>query len=146
MFTLCFPLQSLVDCKFKQLSGRAFSVVNLEFFINMGLLLANLLIFSQLDMKYFKYTEDSLLDYFNTMRDGDTGSTLSTYFYASLSGLIWMKVLYLLRLNRIVGPLLKIVRRMAADILNFLSLLALVMVSFSCVGIILFRVEEFSSF
>ena len=59
---------------------------------------------------------------------------------------MWIKVLYLMRLNRIIGPLLKILSRMAQDIFNFMALLGLILITFSCIGMILFHIPQFMTF
>lgn len=62
------------------------------------------------------------------------------YVYALLGASMWLKVLYLVRLNRMIGPLLKILSRMAQDIFNFTVLMSLILLLFSFVGMILFRI------
>ena len=60
--------------------------------------------------------------------------------------MIWIRVLFLFRLNRTLGPLIKIILHMSRDISKFLFLLALVLVTFACIGKIEFSVPEFSTF
>ncbi len=69
------------------------------------------------------------------------------YYYATFNGSIWLKALYFFRMNRIVGPLLKIVGRMGKDIANFVIIIILTTFTFSCIGMILFdTLPEFASF
>ena len=50
-------------------------------------------------------------------------------------------------MNRIVGPLLKIIGRMGRDIANFLVILTLTIFTFCCVGMIIFdNLPQFSTF
>lgn len=49
-------------------------------------------------------------------------------------------------MTRAVGPLLVIIRRMSKDIFNFLSIAGLVLLLFSCAGMILFNVPSFENF
>ena len=70
-------------------------------------------------------------------------SRLRQYLQAFLISFMWIKVLYLLRLNRVIGPLLKILARMAHDIFIFMVLSAFILVTFSWTGMILFRIPEF---
>ena len=69
---------------------------------------------------------------------GDCGTESAAY--SLLNACVWLRVLYFLRLNRILGPLLKIVIQMTKDILKFLFLLILVILTFACVGKIEFSV------
>lgn len=69
-----------------------------------------------------------------------------TLAFASIAGVMWLKVINYLHVTRTVGPLLVIIRRMSKDIFNFLSLACLVLLLFSCIGMVMFAVPNFSSF
>ncbi len=59
---------------------------------------------------------------------------------------MWGKMLYLLQVNRVFGPLLKIIVGLSCDTLSFLALLFFLQTAFACVGLILFQTEGFTTF
>ena len=139
--TLFLPLQILLDAKFVSLTGRPFPL--LENVLHFTLLLANVFIVAQFKTRLLSPCHSDE-EYFHLIRNTPF-SIYQSYAYAALGATLWVKVLYLLRLNRVIGPLLKILGRMAHDIFNFLALLALILLTFSCVGMILFPLPEFST-
>ena len=74
-------------------------------------------------------------------------SDTEIYLLALLIGSLWLKVILLFGLNRLVGPLIRTVASMISDIFSFLVLFFLVLLLFSCIGMILFdTVSDFSTF
>lgn len=67
-------------------------------------------------------------------------------YYGLFAAAIWLKLINFFHATRTVGPLLKIITRMSRDIFNFLSLGLLVLLLFSCVGMILFSLPNFVTF
>ncbi len=51
---------------------------------------------------------------------------------------LWMRVVLQLRASIYIGPLFKVIRRMVYDILIFLVLFGLILLSFMCIGNLLF--------
>lgn len=77
----------------------------------------------------------------------DSNASNLNYFFAAQNGSIWLKALFLLRMNRIVGPLLKIILELARDFFNFFSIFMLTLLTFACVGVIMFsNLDGFSYF
>ena len=64
-------------------------------------------------------------------------SKTENYLLSWLNGSIWLKVILLFGLNRVVGPLIRTISRMISDIFSFLVVFFLVLLLFSCVGMIL---------
>ncbi len=59
---------------------------------------------------------------------------------------MWLKVLYLIRINRFTGPLLTIIAHMAHTVLRFCMLLGLLILVFAFTGMVLFEVPQFATF
>lgn len=51
---------------------------------------------------------------------------------------LWMRVVLQLRASIYIGPLFKVIRRMVYDIMIFLILFGLILLSFVCIGHLLF--------
>ena len=79
------------------------------------------------------------------LRSSHFHSTSSIY-YSAFNAFVWLRVLYLLRLNRILGPLLKIIFHMTKDMVKFVLLLVLIILTFACIGNIEFEIGEFYTF
>lgn len=73
-------------------------------------------------------------------------SDTTNVYFAALNSLVWIRVLYLFRLNRTIVPLIKIIFHMGRDIFKFLLLLILILVIFAGIGKIEFSVPEFNTF
>ena len=150
---LCFPLQEAVDMAYwRKLRGKCPSLGSggWERFLNSMILLLVTLVyvelapFTQLLAQVFASESEQ----YTTLVSGRAvlGETDLQVVLALLSALLWLKLLYMVRLNRLIGPLLKIIFHMSQDIIKFCLLLAIVLLSFASIGIVRFVVPPFFTF
>ena len=142
---LCYPIQTLLDVIFRNLTGRAYGILSFDCFLNFAVMLTMFLILTEFNYDILKYNEQTIEDVYEMVHCARYCSYSSIY-YAAFTACVWLRVLYLLRLNRILGPLLKIIFHMTKDILKFVFLLILIILTFACIGNIEFNVPEFYTF
>ncbi len=142
---LCQPLQEVLECAFRKYSALHSKWLGLEFIINMGTLIIVALILGEFHYDILIFKETSFEETKALLHCARHCNYHSVY-YSMLNCLVWLRLVYLLRLNRILGPLIKIITRMTQDILKFMFLLALIILTFACVGNIEFSVPEFYTF
>ena len=83
-------------------------------------------------------THDMHLRYYeNIYVKEDDGDELAIV-YAIASGILWLKILLLMRLTRILGPLVTMLRFMMIEIGRFMLLYVTMLLVFACVGTLLF--------
>ena len=58
-----------------------------------------------------------------------------------MSGLLWLRIFFHLRLNPILGPMIKILGYMLKDMATFLGIYGIVLIIFASIGMIIFDVE-----
>ena len=57
---------------------------------------------------------------------------------AFVSGMFWLKVLFMLRLTRTFGPMIKIIISMIKDIASFCIIWGVQLFFFTCIGVLMF--------
>ena len=112
--------------------------------LDVALLFSVLMLCFTYDLSILKFNEVSLFDYHATMLTLRTNEASQSYF-GILGFCIWVKVLFLFRLNSLFGPLLTIFQHMGLVILQFSLLLVLVSLTFAISGHVLFSSLHFSS-
>lgn len=105
----------------------------------------NILIALDYNPAVFAFNETSSMECYRLVHKARFSDITNVYF-AALNSMVWIRVLYLFRLNRTLGPLIKIILHMGRDIFKFLFLLALVLTTFACIGKIEFSIKEFHTF
>lgn len=143
--TLLYPLQSVLDLVFSQIATRSYREKKVELVLNLVVIIINLLILSDYNLAVFSFSERDPIDSYSLVHDAKFSDATSVYF-ATLNSTVWIRVLYLLRLNRTLGPLIKIILHMSREIFKFLFLLVLILVIFACIGKIEFSIAEFTTF
>ena len=150
---LCFPLQEVIDIAYYRkvkgvcpslCSGGWDRVLNTTVLVLISLVYSELIPFANLLLNITRSDSEE----YSTLRSGPDvlASTNIQLIFALLSALLWLKLLYMVRLNRLIGPLLKIIFHMSQDILKFCLLLAIVLLSFASIGIVRFVVPPFFTF
>ena len=128
------------------MTKRPIQLVNYHLFYTFLILLANTLIIAENPYGLVKLERTTQLEDFHAVRKVSLPPSMSRN-YALLLVPVWLKFINFFHATRTVGPLLKIINKMAQDIFNFLTLACLVILLFSCVGLILFfRNGKFMSF
>ncbi|CDW85311.1 transient receptor potential cation subfamily member 4 [Stylonychia lemnae] len=83
----------------------------------------------------------------NVIEDISDGSFRFDILLAIHTGFLWLKVMLLLKLTRMFGPLIKIVESMLVDIGQFAVVWIINLVFFACVGMLLFgEIEVYDHF
>ena len=60
------------------------------------------------------------------------------YFLASVAFMLWFKVFWMCRVSETFGPIYKVLQKMIVDLTYFLAIWSIILVMFSCVGILMF--------
>ena len=128
------------------MTKRPIQIVTYDLLFTFLILLANIMIIAERPYGLVRLESATQLEDFHAVRKVSLPPSTSRN-YALLVVPVWLKFINFFHATRTVGPLLKIINKMAQDIFNFLTLACLVILLFSCVGLILFfRNGKFMSF
>ncbi len=149
---VCLPLAAtfittnILDCAFASFTRRPLPLVTGESLIDFGIFLMFLIIFSQVKFDSLGFNVNSPRGHYDLMFTLGGGKGSNANFYGIFSSLVWMKMLYLIKMNMSIGPLIKVIFRMSQDVLRFGFLLVLVLLTFTSIGIVIFTIPEFFTF
>ena len=76
------------------------------------------------------------------LNDVETGAFHFDWLLAATAFLFWMRLISMLQLTRVFGPLIRTIMAMLQDLMVFLVLFFLQLVAFACVGILAFGMLE----
>ena len=103
--------------------------------------------YSSFQLKEIKICGDGNKDYFfccNMSYMSRNQVYNFNYVMATMSALVWIKVLTRFFLTRTMGPLIKIVALLLADVSKFMLIWSLALLLFICVGmLVFFNVPQF---
>ena len=147
-FTL---IRIVLERMFTYLTKRPFNSQSMFIYID----LATFVTFLVLLGRYFSVYRDGVsAESDSTKRDilfmqnvvNDQSNIDLSGILSVLVGLYWIRIFFLFRVTRILGPLIKIITSMFQDLLTFLTLYSIQLVFFGCVGNLLFlEVDQFST-
>jgi hypothetical protein len=125
-----YPLGILLEMAFAIKSKRVFTLIKLDNILDLAICIVFAI---RVDKEYSQYrdgiegkTEQQVgtTYYNNIFTEADDGDLLS-YLYCIRAGCLWIKILILFRLTKFLGPLYKMIQKMAFDILIFMVLFAI---------------------
>ena len=93
-------------------------------------------------MENYDTHEEQAVQYFENIYQHENDEVLLDVLYTVAIGALWVRILYMFRLTRFLGPLLNMVYIMIWDIFIFMILFGIILVIYASVGNLLFYTEE----
>jgi hypothetical protein len=150
---ITFPVEIILKRAFADNSGRNFQMFTFNNILDITIMTVFIIrLFNEYnDLNDGINKSDSFnvrsVKYFSNIFMNSENFNLVAYLYAIASFLLSVKVIIDLRMTRLLGPLIKIIKSMLYDISVFMTLFCIQLVAFSCIGTLLFiDTEAFSSF
>ncbi|CDW90047.1 wd-40 repeat protein [Stylonychia lemnae] len=151
-----FPIRMIQTFLFAKLTKRNYNPINANFIVELGLTscVAIWMYYSQkfqdqslLDNNYGEQLTSEEIFVLNVIEQLEEGKFRFDILLAFHTGLLWLRVILLLKLTRSFGPLIKIVECMLVDIGQFAVIWLVNLVFFSCMGMLLFgEIEVYDQF
>ena len=132
----------MFDC----LTSKRIQFLTTQNILSLGMAISSLGLIANYSYEYFSIDESDPSNYFFALTSKYKFTWQQAYSFSTLNALLILRVLYIFRLNSTIGPLLKVLLRMARDVFNFTILLFFTVIFFSSVGLTLFTVPQFMSF
>lgn len=148
-----FPVRTLMIIVFARRSGRNYKIMNINTILDIALFLGVMVWTSRyqylLSIKD-NYELEGVAEKYKfvvmIVNDIDRNVFRFDILLACVSGLFWLKIIFLMRLTRTFGPMIKIIMSMLYDINTFAILWAVQLFFFSCVGVLLFgELDEYGN-
>jgi fatty-acid desaturase len=86
--------------------------------------------------------EKKAIRYFENIYEYEDDEILLDVLYSIAIGALWVRILYMFRLTRFLGPLLKMIFMMLWDITIFMVLFGILLVIYASIGNLLFYTED----
>ena len=150
---LTFPLRIVLEYMFARKLNRKFQIYTTDNIIDISLAI----VFAyriMLEYVYYRNNLSSLTTqeligttYYKNIYILEKDADTLAYLYSIASTLLWIKILLLLRVTRLLGPLIKMIQRMINDIMIFMILFSIQLIIFATVATLLFTsLSTYSSF
>ena len=82
--------------------------------------------------------DDKYIHYFENIYEFHNDEIFIDVVYSIAAGCLWMRLIYALRLTKLLGPLIKMIQIMISDIMTFLVLFFCDLIIFAAIGNLLF--------
>ena len=137
-----FPVRILLEMCFAAKAKRTFSLFNIINILDMSCFIVMFVRF----IREFEYYREGIYDeegkeevrYFENIYEFHDDEVLIDVLYSVAMACLWMRFIYSLRLNRFLGPLVKMIQMMIYDIMVFLVLFVCDLLIFASIGTLLF--------
>ena len=158
VITFLYPVKIFLDIIFSYKTGRPYTFISWSNKnINVLDIMLCLVFLIRINKEYFAYRYN--LDkfepnstpyhetYYNNIYHREEDEEFLSYLYAIAATLLWIRILFLIRFTKLLGPLMKIILSMSWDFFVFILLFVLGLVIFGIVGTLLFGdVSAYNSF
>ena len=128
--SLAYPLQSCLNAYFLARSGQSVRWDACDVLLNLGVLGATGVIVGTFRYGALHGDMEEAVAVAQCLGPCE----LESAAFAVLNASVWLRVLYLMRLNHVLGPLVKMVAQLTVEILKFVLLLVLVIFTFASVA------------
>lgn len=139
-----YPLRIVLEMLFAAKRGRGLNFLTLTNLLDVTISICFLI---RLIKEHAAYREGldeqptsgkEAVRYFENIYEFENDEILLDVLYSIAVGCLWVRILYMFRLTRFLGPLLKMIYNMLWDILIFMVLFTIVLIIYASVGTFLF--------
>ena len=142
ILTFFYPFRILLDFVYTHKLQRPFSLVTVHYVLDLAIGVVFAIRFSYESV----YTEgfdglsaqDQHFKYYENIFEIHNHGVFISVLYSIASGILWLKIVLLMRLSRLLGPLVTTIRFMLYDVASFMTIYGILIIVFSCVGNLLF--------
>jgi len=148
-----YPLRILLEMMFATKTNRSLkfftltNVIDLAFAFCFSIRLGREYHVYQNGLDQYDNEGQKAIRYFENIYEFEDDEVLLDVLYSIAIGALWIRILYMFRLTRFLGPLLKMVYMMIWDITIFMILFGILLIIYASIGTLLFYgVEEYKDF
>lgn len=152
MVCFSFPVRTLMIVVFARRSGRNYKILSVNTVLDIALFMGVLIWLGRyeylisLKSYHVEGVKDKYTYLIHIVEDIESSIFRFDILLACVSGLFWLKIIFLMRLTRTFGPMIKIIMSMIYDINTFAILWIVQLFFFACVGVLVFgELPEFDN-
>jgi hypothetical protein len=147
-----FPVRTVMIVIFAKRSGRNYKIMNINTILDIALFVGVLTWISRyqyliaVDNTHIAGLDDKYGYVMHIVQDIQDNIFRFDILLAAVSGMFWLKIIFLMRLTRTFGPMIKIIMSMIYDINTFAIIWGIQLFFFACVGVLIFgELPEYSN-